>query len=61
MLIKGAAEEDRYRVHWAIEGYQGKGILTWPDGSRYEGEFYDGRLQGEGTFTWPDGSSYNGE
>ena len=60
MLIKGTTKENRYQVNWA-QDYQGKGTLTWPDGSRYEGEFYDGHLQGEGTFTWPDGSSYKGE
>ena len=61
MLIKGATEKNRYRVSWATQDYQGKGTLIWPDGSRYEGEFYNGHLQGEGTFTWPDGSSYKGE
>ena len=50
MLIKGATEENRYRLNWAENDYQGKGTLTWPDGSRYEGDFYNGQFQGDGTF-----------
>ena len=29
-----------------------------PDGSKYEGNFYDGIKQGEGTYYWKDGSLY---
>ena len=61
MLIKGATEENRYRISRPADDYQVKGVRTWPDGSRYEGEFLDGHFHGEGTFTWPDGSAYKGQ
>ena len=39
----------------------GRGILTEPDGERYEGEFQDGKRNGEGVGTWPTGERYEGE
>jgi len=27
----------------------GKGVMTWPDGSKYEGEFRSGKMDGDGT------------
>ena len=39
----------------------GKGKLTFPDGSTYEGEFDEGFMHGSGIRTFPDGSSYTGE
>jgi hypothetical protein len=36
-------------------------VKTWPNGSRYDGEWkYDNR-EGHGMKTWPDGSRYDGE
>ena len=61
MLIRGLSEENRYSVSGNARDYQGKGVFTWADGRRYEGEFYHGLLHGRGSFTWPDGSSYTGE
>ena len=31
------------------------GILTFPDGSTYEGEWANGFMNGKGKFTWSDG------
>jgi hypothetical protein len=39
----------------------GRGSITFYDGSRYVGEFKDGELHGQGTVTFPDGSKYSGE
>jgi len=39
----------------------GQGTRTYPDGSKYLGEFKDGKPNGQGTFTFPDGSKYVGE
>ncbi len=36
------------------------GVETWPDGSRYEGQYVEGRKEGHGKFTWADGSHYIG-
>lgn len=38
----------------------GKGILTYNDGSTYDGAFRDGKRNGYGIFTFASGSSYQG-
>lgn len=38
----------------------GKGILTRPDGTRYEGYFVHGKREGQGTQVFSDGSRYDG-
>jgi hypothetical protein len=39
---------------------EGKGVLTFADSRRYEGEFHKDLMNGEGIFTWPDGHIYAG-
>ena len=39
---------------------EGKGIFTWPDGRRYEGEYRNDKKEGFGTFYWNDGKIYKG-
>ena len=34
---------------------------TYPDGSKYEGDFIDGKRHGQGTWMRPDGTRYEGE
>ena len=41
--------------------YHGKGVLTYPNGHQYVGEFKDGKINGYGIYTWPDGEQYVGE
>ncbi|XP_027345968.1 phosphatidylinositol 4-phosphate 5-kinase 7-like isoform X2 [Abrus precatorius] len=38
----------------------GKGLITWPSGAKYEGEFSGGYLHGHGTFTRSNGCTYTG-
>ena len=39
-----------------------KGVLyIWENGTRYMGEWKDGKKHGQGTFTFPDGEIYEGE
>lgn len=39
----------------------GFGIFAYPDGSKYEGEFVNGKFNGQGTFYFADSSRYSGE
>ena len=43
-----------------MNNMEGKGIETWADGRRYEGDFKNGKKDGEGTFEWPNGIKYIG-
>ncbi len=38
-----------------------EGVLTFSEGTRYEGDFKNGVPNGYGIETWPDGSFYLGE
>lgn len=38
----------------------GLGKFTWPDGSRYEGEYKDDLKHGFGTFFWADHKKWTG-
>jgi len=33
--------------------YHGKGTYTWPDGKKYEGNYYEGQKDGEGVLWIP--------
>ena len=35
--------------------------MSWPDGTKYVGEFKDDKFNGQGTYTQPDGTKYVGE
>lgn len=39
----------------------GKGVFSWPDGRKYEGDYLEDKKHGLGTFCWPDGRRYVGE
>jgi hypothetical protein len=39
----------------------GVGTFVYQDGTRYVGEWRDGKQHGQGTETYPDGSKYAGE
>lgn len=38
----------------------GAGVFAYPDGSKYEGQFLNGKFSGQGTFVFPNGDSYTG-
>lgn len=38
----------------------GKGVFSWLDGRRYEGEYENDKKHGKGIFVWPNGSKYDG-
>ncbi|MGB5685814.1 MAG: hypothetical protein WBM35_08385 [Candidatus Electrothrix sp.] len=39
----------------------GKGILTWPDGNEYSGDWIEGKRHGSGKFVWKNGTQYIGD
>jgi len=39
---------------------QGKGVYTWNDGRRYEGNYYSDKKHGFGIYKWADGRVYEG-
>lgn len=38
----------------------GKGIMIWADGKRYEGDFLNDNKHGYGVYYWGDGRKYEG-
>ena len=38
----------------------GHGVLTLPNGNKYEGNFVNDKREGHATFSWPDGRKYTG-
>ena len=40
--------------------WSGTGVLTFPDGSTYDGEWAKGFMNGKGTFTSSDGTQKSG-
>lgn len=50
-----------YRGGWNSEGRRhGHGVVEYPDGSHYRGNFENGDFHGHGTLTWTDGGFYVG-
>ena len=39
----------------------GRGVYTWQDGRRYEGDYVHDKKHGYGSYTWADGRKYEGE
>ena len=39
---------------------EGKGIFTWPDNRKYQGEYVNDKKEGFGTFEWADGRKFKG-
>lgn len=37
------------------------GVYTWVDGTKYDGQWKEGKREGVGTVIWPDGRRYDGE
>lgn len=46
---------------WELNKQIGTGVETWPDGSKYVGEYVNDLREGKGIFTWPHGNAYDGQ
>ena len=45
---------------WKNNKMNGKGIFSWPDGRRYEGDYKDDKKDGYGEFEWNEGKKFKG-
>lgn len=39
----------------------GKGVYTWTDGRKYEGEYFNDKKHGYGVYTYSDNRKFEGE
>lgn len=53
ILAKSNGEEKKVK--------HGTGIMRWPDGREYQGQFKFDRMHGTGSMSWPDGTRYVGQ
>ena len=56
---KGEERKDGECIEGDCEN--GKGTMTFPDGTKYVGDFKYGVREGQGTYTYSDGGNYTGE
>lgn len=59
--IDGSTENREVQPEGSTEPWHGAGVLSWPDGRRYVGQFNHGAFEGDATMTWPDGRKYIGQ
>jgi hypothetical protein len=55
-----ANDKSSYKGCWKAGLKQGKGTLTFSNGSAYEGEFENGLREGQGKMKYPSGNEYEG-
>ena len=60
-LAKILCTEKSIFEEWLKKNPNGYGEYSYPDGSKYVGEFNDGQINGQGSYTYHDGSKYVGE
>jgi hypothetical protein len=51
---------ESYRGGMRAGTRHGWGVLSLPDGDRYEGEWQNDKLHGQGRYQWQNGHTYNG-
>lgn len=47
-------------VQWENDKQHGRGVENWPDGAKYEGQYFEGKKHGTGILNFADGSRYDG-
>ena len=63
LASRGQAEDDGTDIQsGCLSGNceNGEGVFAYADGSKYEGQFLDGKLHGQGIWYYPDGDKYVG-
>ena len=61
IFLVGCGDKSEYVGELKNELPDGKGIMTYEDGSTYDGEWEEGQRYGKGTLTYEDGAKYEGE
>ena len=61
VFLVGCGDKSEYVGDLQNELPDGKGIMTYEDGSTYDGEWKEGQRYGKGTLTYEDGAKYEGE
>jgi hypothetical protein len=51
---------EHQECQWQDGKANGRGIIVFANGERYEGEFGDGKFNGRGVYTWTDGQRFEG-
>jgi len=46
---------------WQNDLVHGKGTFIWPDKSKFEGHFIEGKKYGKGTYIYSTGTKYSGD
>lgn len=60
-VYEGEVKFIKFHGQGVLTKFHGQGVLTYPDGSRYKGQWKHGKKHGEGTCFWAGGSKYEGE
>jgi len=55
-----AVDKSSYKGRWSNGVKEGKGVLTFANGSIYEGQFSKGLRHGYGKMKYPSGNEYEG-
>ena len=61
LVFVGCGNKNDYVGDINNELPDGKGIMNYEDGSKYDGEWKEGKRYGKGTLTYEDGAKYVGE
>ena len=46
---------------WTNDNFNGKGVFSWNDGTKYDGEFKQNKFHGTGNFHWNNGTKFEGK
>ena len=52
---------NNYVVEDVNEKFRGHGVLTFPDGDKYDGKWKNGKADGLGVYTFATGTQYKGQ
>ena len=61
LFFTGCGDKNEYVGDLTNDLPDGKGVMTYKDGSSYDGEWKKGKRYGKGKFIWPNGQIYIGK